>query len=166
MRATSRRRQWTRISVLALVVTGVGVAGCGDDDDGEQATSASAPVSLPGQVTDHGTSQLGDATELDLELDDQYFAPTFVEGAAGSTVQVTLENEGSLPHTFTIDEADIDEEVGAGERATVEVTLPDSGSLRFYCRFHSGSGMQGAFVVSGGASVTTQPASSGGVSGY
>jgi plastocyanin len=163
-------RKWWALGVAAtFLVAGAGVVGCGDDGDSETDTAASAPpVSLAGQVTDHGTTDLGDATELDLELDDQYFAPTFIEAPAGTSVKVTLENEGDLPHTFTIDDAGIDQELQGGATATVDVTMPDSGSLAFYCRFHVSAGMQGAFVVSAApaSSPGTTVVSGGGGSGY
>jgi plastocyanin len=159
-------------AVCAVVLAGALVVGCGDDGEttGSSSGSASspageAPVSLPGTVSDHGTETLAEGGALAMELDDQYFAPTFVEAPAGGTVALTLTNEGDLPHTFTIDEADVDEEVAAGASTTVEVTLPENGSLRYYCRFHVAGGMQGAFVVSAeGAPATTVVA--GGVSGY
>jgi plastocyanin len=159
------RTGWV-LGSAAMLVAGAVLVGCGDDDGSETGTAAEAPVSLPGQVTDHGTSELGDVTELDLELGDQYFAPTFIQAPAGATVEVALANEGELAHTFTIDEAGIDQEVAGGDRATVEVTVPDSGSLRFYCRFHVGAGMQGAFVVAGDAGGPVTTVASGGISGY
>jgi plastocyanin len=153
------------------------LASCGDDDGSDTSGSASgsgsgsasapageAPVSLPGTVNDHGSGDVGDSGTLDLELDDEYFAPTFVNASAGATIEVTLENEGDQPHTFTIDGTDVDEQVAPGASATVEVTMPDSGSLRYYCRFHVASGMQGAFVVSGDAPAPTTIVA-GGVSG-
>jgi hypothetical protein len=74
---------------------------------------------------------------------------------------------GARSHTFTIDGTNIDQQVNAGESKTVEVTLPENGSLRFYCRFHVSGGMQGAFVVSGdtGTSANTTGVVGGG-SGY
>jgi plastocyanin len=168
-------------AVAALLLAGGALTACGDDDDtttssGSAAGSTgAAPVSLPGSVEDHGSGSVESSGDLDLELDDTYFAPTFVDAPAGSTVKVTLENEGKLAHTFTIDGTDVDEQVAAGEEKTVEVTLPATGSLRFYCRFHVGSGMQGAFVVSGDAAgatpttakpATTLSGSGGAVSGY
>jgi plastocyanin len=170
------RRSLVAGTVLSVLLTGSLLASCGDDDDtstgsasgsgSASSPAAEAPVSLPGDVNDHGAGDVGDSGTLDLELDDEYFAPTFVDAPAGSTVEVSLENEGDEPHTFTIDGTDVDEQVAPGAKATVEVTLPDSGSLRFYCRFHVGSGMQGAFVVSGdAASAPTTVVSGGGVSG-
>jgi plastocyanin len=149
-----------RARVLALVpLVLLPLAACGDDDGGgdgsgtasgnasDTAGEGEAPVSLEGEVNNHGTEQLsGDS--VDMELDDNYFAPTFVEGGeAGATVTVNLDNEGERRHSFTIDGTDVNLVVEPGDDGTAEVTLPDSGSLNFYCRFHRNSGMQGAFVV-------------------
>lgn len=168
MRSTTR---WARGACGALVAAALVLAGCGDDgDDGGDASSAgdeAPPVSLEGRVEDHGTTDLGDATTFTMELDDEYFEPTFVRAPGGATVTITLTNEGDLPHTFTVDELDIDEQLAGGESKTVDVTLPDSGQLPFYCRFHVASGMQGAFVMSDASMerpAATSPA--GGVPGY
>ena len=125
-------------------------SGSGSDSASGTATSAasgSAPVSLPGKVNEHGTKAVTDGGELEMELDDFYFGPTYVTGPAGAKVKIDLSNEGQKNHTFTIDSAKIDTEVDTGQKATVEVTLPASGSLAFYCRFHVSGGMQGAFTV-------------------
>ena len=167
---TPMRTQWMA-GAVAMVLAGAVLVSCGDDS-GDDTAAVATTVSLPGKVTDKGTTDLGTASDLDLELDDQYFAPTFINAPAGATVQVKLENEGKIAHTFTIDGTSIDQQVGPGDSATVEVTLPDSGSLRFYCRFHVSGGMQGAFVVSDGAAsgtattVVTSAGSAGGGSGY
>jgi plastocyanin len=161
----------TRIAQVIAVAAALAVfaAACGDDNGSDTSTAANSgsssdasapPVSLQGRVNDHGSSDLGSKTELDLELDDSYFAPTYVTGEPGSTVTVKLENEGKSAHTFTIDGTDVDQQVQPGSSATVEVTLPDEGALAYYCRFHVSGGMQGAFVVS-----ATPASSSGGGSG-
>jgi plastocyanin len=141
-----------RRPVLALVASMVLLlaAACSDDDDGssDTTTGSAPPVSLEGQVNDHGTQDLGAATELELEADDFYFGPTYIKAAPGSTVKVTLMNEGSAKHTFTIDGAGIDQELEPEATATVGVTVPASGGLSFYCRFHRGQGMQGSFFTS------------------
>ena len=99
-------------------------------------------------MNDHGTKAVTDGGDLEVELDDFYFGPTFITGPANAKVKVELANEGEKNHTFTIDSAKIDQEVDSGKKATVEVTLPASGSLAFYCKFHVSGGMQGAFSVS------------------
>ena len=108
--------------------------------------TGAAPVELDGEVQDHGTEQL-DGTELELEAEDFYFAPTYIQADPGAQVEVTIVNEGDAPHTFTIDEAEIDVEVGAGAEGSATVTVPDDGALAFYCRFHLQQGMQGAFFT-------------------
>jgi plastocyanin len=125
-------------------------SGSGSGSASGTATSAaagSAPVSLPGTVNDHGTGTVKDGGDLEMELDDFYFGPTFVTGPAGAKVTLNLSNEGQKSHTFTIDSAKIDQQVDPGKKATVQVTLPASGTLAFYCRFHVSGGMQGAFTI-------------------
>ena len=162
------RRSFAVGSAVAMLLTGSLLSACGDDDSDTTSgpsPAGDAPVSLPGSVADHGSGDVSDAGALELELDDQYFAPTFVNAPAGATVEVTLTNEGDLPHTFTIDGAGVDEQLDGGESATVDVTMPASGSLRFYCRLHVAAGMQGAFVVSAGDGPATTIVS-GGAPGY
>jgi plastocyanin len=125
-------------------------SGSGSGSGSDSATSAaagSAPVSLPGTVNDKGTGTATNGGDLEMELDDFYFGPTFVTGPAGAKVKVELNNEGEKAHTFTIDSAKIDQRLDPGQKATVEVTLPASGNLAFYCKFHVSGGMQGAFTV-------------------
>ena len=56
-----------------------------------------------------------------------------------------MNNEGDSTHTFTIDGLGVDQELKPGESADIDVTLPASGTVAYYCRFHKGQGMQGAF---------------------
>jgi len=160
-----------RIAAAVGLAFALLVAGCGGDDSSNSTSAttdepAGPPVSLQGTVNDHGSKDLGSETVVEMELDDSYFSPTFVTAAPGSTVTVKLENEGAMPHTLTIDGTSVNTEVQPGASATVTVTLPTSGSMPFYCRFHRGSGMQGAFVVSGTASGASAPATGAPSGGY
>jgi plastocyanin len=128
-------------------------SGSGSGSASASGTASSAPggsaaVSLPGTVNDHGAGTVQNGGDLELELDDFYFGPTFISGPAGAKVKLELANEGEKSHTFTIDSAKIDQQVDPGGKSTVEVTLPASGTLAFYCKFHVSGGMQGAFTVS------------------
>lgn len=157
-----------RIAARAVVVAGLaaGAAACGAGGDtgapgatGEPtgagpptatepaaSPAATAPVQLDGEVDDRGTTTLsGDA--LELAAGNYYFEPTFVQAEPGTTVTVEVVNEGSLPHTFTVDAESVDVELDPDQRESVEVTVPDSGQLVFYCRFHRRQGMQGAFFT-------------------
>ncbi len=150
-----RRR---RLIVLAGIL--VVAASCGDDDDSdgggtsaptesEAPSGSGAPVSLQGQVNNEGTADASD--EVEMELDDYYFGPTFLRSTPGASVHLELENEGDDTHTFTIDSLGVDQEVAAGESGAVDVTLPESGTVVFYCRFHRDRGMQGAFFFDDGS---------------
>ena len=75
------------------------------------------------------------------------FAPVTVEGAAGEELTITVSNTGDSPHTFTLEDQDIDEELQPGDETEVTVTMPDSGSVEFICRFHAGGGMTGTLEV-------------------
>lgn len=143
------RRFLVVLAVLALVA-----AGCGRSTETEtENEGGSPPVALSGEVNDHGTrdvSSAGATVQLDLEADDFSFEPTFVKAAPGAMVTFVVRNEGQVPHTFTIDAPSVDLEVPSGERKTVELTLPSTGVVNFYCRFHRSQGMQGAFFFDAG----------------
>jgi plastocyanin len=133
-----------------LLVLGVAVAlllaACGGDDDDSSSGSEGPPVSLSGTVNDKGTEKVS-GSELELEADDNYFKPTFIEAEAGAKLTLTIKNEGAAQHTFTIDSAKIDEEIAPDDEVKVDVTVPDSGHLDFHCRFHGSAGMQGSIVA-------------------
>lgn len=162
-----------RKMLLSALALGLVAFGCGDSSSSTSTTNAassSPPVSLAGKVEDHGTKDLGSATVVAVEMGDTYFDPTFIKAKPGEVVTVNLSNEGQMPHTFTIDDHGVDQEVDPGQKATVTVTMPASGDLVFYCRFHRASGMQGAFTVSGtttaSSSGTTAPTTGAGAYGY
>ena len=162
-----RKFTWPVAPVVALALV---LASCGDDDgadvreagggsgSGSESGSASGtasgepPVSLEGTVSDHGVGEI-ENDELELELDDNYFAPTFARGTPGEQVTVELVNEGDATHTFTSDALGVDEEVSAGDSSSVSVTLPEEGAVAFHCRFHEGQGMKGAFFFNEGGQV-------------
>ncbi|MGH2723431.1 MAG: cupredoxin domain-containing protein [Actinomycetota bacterium] len=153
----------TVVLVLALVTTA-----CGGTDDptvtgGED---EGGTITIAGQeANDHGRADVAGQGELELELDDSYFEPTVLEGEAGQQISLSLFNEGDNPHTFTIDDQDVDEELQPGqEGVTVDVTFAGSGVVLFYCRFHAGQGMRGGLSVGGSLEAATEDAGGGGSS--
>lgn len=98
-------------------------------------------------ANDHGQADATGKTSIEVEQDDFYFNPTVIAGSPGQTIGIELKNEGSTPHTFTIDALGIDETLQPDESKTVQVTFPDSGFTEFYCRIHRGSGMVGELTV-------------------
>jgi plastocyanin len=166
------------IVALALLVLGA----CGSDDNDSASVSGSgtgsatgsgsgtggeteAPVQLSGDVENHGTEDATGKSELEVELDDFYIGPTFIKVTPGQKLTLELKNEGEAAHTFTSDALSVDQEVAPGESATLEVTLTDAEAVAFYCRFHKGGGMQGAFFTREGASASEPTVTSGGAGG-
>lgn len=132
--------------VVLVAVVALLTAGCGGGGSGESSKPASAPVSLAGQTTNHGTKTASGT--LEVELDDFYFGPTFIKATPGQRVTLELKNEGKATHTFTTtDLGDVDEQMAPGQSRMVTVTAPQSGNGVFFCRFHRGQGMQGAVFV-------------------
>ena len=141
MRLTTMRTM--RMVALAALFA---AAGCSSSKKAADATFVKP--TLDGKVTDHGSKDIAGATEVTLEADDFYFAPTFIKAAPGSTITVHLKNESKSQHTFTSTALKIDQTLDPDQKVDVKVTLPASGPTPFFCRFHQSTGMQGAFVVS------------------
>ena len=119
--------------VLAGVLA-LAAAGCGGDDEGGGSASATTAAA----ETTAADTTAGGGAENEFQLVASGFAwdKTSLEMAAGSEVKVEVTNEDSAPHSFTFDEASVDQTVDGGEDATVTFTAPDAGSYEFRCKFH------------------------------
>lgn len=100
-------------------------------------------------VNFHGRDRVVDGGTIEMEMDEDYFGPSVLEGPAGATVTIELENEGVRQHNFSVRGQGIDLTCGVRARDEVEVVFPRSGLLAFTCKFGDRSGMRGAFVVEG-----------------
>lgn len=139
-----------------LVVATACSSGGGQQTSGSTTTTAAAATVTGGAAvgkpalspppSDHGTKDLA-GTSLSMEADDFYFAPTFVKAKPGTTVTVNLKNDGKVPHTFTVEGQNVDQTLNPAQTATVQVRVPSTGSVVYYCRFHRSSGMLGAFYL-------------------
>jgi plastocyanin len=142
----------------AMTLAIVAAAGCGGYGGGSKASSTSeggggggGQINAAGvQANDHGSKSASGETKV--ELDDYYFEPTVLKGSPGQKVTLELENEGSTEHTFTVDAQGVEQELQPGDEAKVTVTIPKSGAVSFYCKFHKNEGMAGALVANGSSS--------------
>jgi plastocyanin len=155
------------ILVLALMAAACGSSSDSSSGSPSSATSSSAPSptvsaaeaeaspsaseSEGGQITigsdtanDHGSTDVSGKDELSVELDDFYFEPTVISGTPGQSVKLELDNEGQALHNLTLTGQKIDQDVEAGEDGTVTVTIPQSGEVEFFCKYHKTLGMVGA----------------------
>jgi uncharacterized cupredoxin-like copper-binding protein len=142
---------------LAVAAASLIAAGCG----GEPPPPPSQP---PGTIVfdgvtanDRGSGQIqGDRAEV--EAGDFYFAPTVllapgsgdgdISEMPGRQVELEVSAVSGGPHNVQVPDQDVDVDVPPGDTATVLLTLPDSGTLVFWCKYHRDQGMAGAVVPS------------------
>ena len=86
-------------------------------------------------------------TSIEIDAGDFFFDPTCLTTSSPGRITVTVTNTGNALHNFTVEEQGIDEDVQVGESITVKVQVGATGSVPFLCKYHVGSGMQGAFVA-------------------
>jgi plastocyanin len=131
------RRSTGGLRLAALLVTAaVVVAGCGGDDD------------------ESGSGNDGDgrgaAQSVELTAANFTFDPATIEAEPGQEIKVTLVNDDSAEHSFTVEDLDVEVEAEGGESADVTFTAPDSGSVEFHCEYHPDQ-MKGEITVDGSA---------------
>jgi plastocyanin len=123
---------------IGLLVGLLALAGCGGDDEGGGSASATtaAPQTTSAPTT---TAAAGGGGEDEFQLTASGFAwnPDSLELPAGTEVKVEVTNQDQAPHSFTFSDAGADQEIPAGEDATVTFTAPDAGSYQFRCKFHA-----------------------------
>ena len=166
---------------LGVVIVASGLllaaAGCGSSSSSSSGgTTTESGGGGGGQKTiagvtanDHGSKAVASKGKTEVELDDFYFKPTVLEGKPGEKVTLELKNEGNTEHSFTIDSQGIDKDIQPGDEVEVTVTIPKSGVVSFYCKFHKSSGMAGALAVtgqSGGSGGMTTDTNTSGGGGY
>lgn len=128
MRATRLYQGLLRRALLSLCPLGllVGALACGSGSGGS------------------GLPPIAQIQQLDFS-----FSPSYVFGFASantSTISIEIENAGSVPHTFTIDELGVDVTLDPQSRQIVRFGN-DAGSYAFYCRFHRERGMAGSLLI-------------------
>lgn len=136
----------TALAVLALTMAGCG----GGDTTIEVPDTDDIPLEEPGaeDTGDTGTDDTGDTGAVEsvtLEASGTDFTPAEFAVSAGEA-EITVENTGDTPHTFTIDELAVDEEIPPGEQVTVTFDA-EPGTYDFVCTYHEGAGMVGTMTV-------------------
>ncbi len=115
------------LAALVLVLAACG----GNGDDAQDAAG------------DGGDEAGGEGVTLEVSTVDNAFEPSSLEAAAGSEVTVEVTNDGENPHTFTIDDPEVDTEtIDAGASANVTFAMPGT-AITFYCAIHGEDTMSG-----------------------
>ena len=113
-------------------------AGCGGGDGGG------------GDVL--GNTETGTSSGADYELfaSEFAFAPPFLVIDKPGTYTISLRNDGTVPHNFTIKGVGKTPDVQPGDTVTTELTLK-KGAYRYFCSIgdHAEQGMDGTLNVLG-----------------
>jgi plastocyanin len=144
-----------RMLALSLLAPLVLLAACGDDDD----DATTAPTAAGASTTAAGGAEPKDVA---ISAADFTFNPATVTAAPGQTVNITLTNGDSVPHSFTVGTTDVTEAEG-GEEATGEFTATQQ-TTEFHCKFHPQ--MTGTITVTAAGASNPNPTSAGGISGF
>lgn len=160
--------RYTRLlSVFAvLVLFASACGGNGNDDDAEEktdsgsASNTEAAEGTPTPIVEETRALTGGETanfydeadvtgedSIEVELDDNYFQPTIMTGQAGQEITLELLNEGGNIHNFSVAEQNISEDLEEGGNQEVKVKFPESGALKFFCKYHQELGMRGELKV-------------------
>jgi plastocyanin len=123
------RSSSTAAVALAVALT----VACGDDEEPDYSGDATSGAARP----------------VELTANDFSFTPAELTAGRGDSFEISLTNAGNAPHTFTINEFDIDAQVAAGEETTISVSPTQTGKFSYYCRFHKEQGMEGDITISG-----------------
>ncbi|MDK1011181.1 MAG: cupredoxin domain-containing protein [Actinomycetota bacterium] len=89
------------------------------------------------------------AAEITVTLDDFSISPSMVVVMEGQATNITVVNNGSAPHDFTVPALGIRIEVAPGETVTAGIEAQAAGTYDTLCTIagHESLGMVGGFVV-------------------
>jgi plastocyanin len=73
---------------------------------------------------------------LTLTIKGFAFQPNTLSAPGGQQSTVTITNEDSVTHNFTLDDGGVSRDVPAGQTVEVTVPFPASGTAGFHCKFH------------------------------
>lgn len=164
--------RYTRLlSIFAVLVLFASACGGNGDDEGDgdggaeetssgSASSTEAADGTPTPIVEETQALTGGETanyhdqvdvtgedSIEVELDDNYFEPTIMTGQAGQEITLELFNEGGNIHNFSVTEQNVSEDLEEGGKKEVKVKFPDSGALKFFCKYHQELGMRGELKV-------------------
>lgn len=138
--------------LMAIGLTAVSLAACGDDDD-----SGSAASDTTEATTEQTQPKPSAGTTLDVDAVEQgpgqlAFSKKALQAKAGSvTVDMANPSGNQLPHAIEVEGGGVEEEgdtVQAGGTSSVTVDL-EPGKYTFYCPVgdHEDQGMKGTLTV-------------------
>jgi plastocyanin len=122
------KARWVRL-MAGLFVLSLVVAACSSDDNGGGTTATTGGAT--GSTAATGSTGGGGGTTITIA--GFAFDPSTIT-VSGPT-EVTITNNDSTTHTFTLDDGSVDQTMDPG--ATETVTVDVSASTGFHCKIHA-----------------------------
>lgn len=89
--------------------------------------------------------------QVTIQATDQFrFVPDVINAKPGQQIQLTLQNTGSLDHSFVLPDLNINYQLPAGKTLKETFSAPSkAGTYQFYCNVpgHKEAGMVGNLIV-------------------
>jgi plastocyanin len=136
------------VPILAALLV---AAACGGEEPRRRVNRPQQPgtIEIGGEAArDHGMVTVTSPQQpLSVTAGEFYFEPTLLAGSPGLEIQVQVAAAAGTAHSFTLPEQQVDAEIAGSASAPITVRFPDSGIVRFYCRYHRDRGMVGGLVA-------------------
>ena len=96
-----------------------------------------------------GTPPIEGAAEVEVVAGEFAFSPSEITVTAGLPTNLTLVNEGSVPHNLVITEFDLRVDARPGQSSTAGFTSPEPGRYSIVCTYpgHADAGMRATMIV-------------------
>jgi plastocyanin len=120
-----RSTTWVRLVAVLFSLSLILAACGGDDDEGNGGATGATNGGATGETT-------GGGGENEIMIQGFTFQPSTIT-VSGPT-DVTVTNEDSTPHTFTLEDESVDLELAGGESGTARIDVSES--TGFFCRIH------------------------------
>jgi YVTN family beta-propeller protein len=89
------------------------------------------------------------ASTISVEAEDYAFKPASITGRPGDRLLLRLTSRSSTLHNVSVPAQGIDRDIEPGSTVEILVTLPGSGTVPFFCKFHAALGQRGELVAAG-----------------
>lgn len=127
--------RWTSHGAVALIAAGtLGIA----------LTVVSAFATVASRDSVSADARAG---AMEMVMRDIKFAPNAIDASAGGEVRVVIKNDDLIVHSFTLLEADVDVEIGAGSERLIAFEAPPAGAYTFICDVPGHEAMTGTLIV-------------------
>lgn len=158
-----RRAALLGLATAAAAAGAIGLGGCGSSSSPSATATAPAAASTP--TTGTTTASAGQSYTMEVlngKLATKYgvvstadgighdtFMPSHMTVKAGVPVKITVYNYDEGPHTFTITDLNINEQIKAHvsntqpSTTTFTVSFPKKGDYRFFCALPCDAGQRG-----------------------